>query len=116
MGGTCAADNVDSSLLVHSFQRGLSNLAGSPRWSRFSIWEARYGARVHTREQACLFLRRVGCREKTLHPQSERGKCLSGEVNMYATISGCTLGCVCVCVCVFVFVGGQRELHFPTGD
>ncbi|MEQ2295303.1 hypothetical protein AMECASPLE_012667 [Ameca splendens] len=105
--GTCVVDNVDSSLLVHSFHRGLSNLVGSLRWNRFSIWEVRYGARVHMCKQVCLFLGRVGG-EKTLHPQSERGKCLSGEVSMSATIS--------VCVSVYVFVGGQRELHFPTGD
>lgn len=88
--GTCFADNVDSFLLVHSFHRSLSDPASLPRWNSFGIWKVRYGACACAR--ACLlFLRRDGCREKTLHPQSERDKCLSGKVSMSATV------CVCLC-------------------
>lgn len=102
--GTCFADNVDSFLLVHSFHRSLSDPASLPRWNSFGIWKVRYGACACAR--ACLlFLRRDGCREKTLHPQSERDKCLSGKVSMSAT--------VCVCLC-----GHMRERErvvFPHG-
>lgn len=86
--GTCSVDNVDSSVLVHSFHRGLSGPAGSPRWNSCGIWKVWYGA--CTCAQACLlFLRRDGCREKTLHPQSER------ETSVCMERWACLPMCVC---------------------
>lgn len=41
---------------------------------------------VRAHGHVCCFVRRDGCRDKTLQPQSERDKCLSGKVSMSATV------------------------------
>lgn len=63
---------------------------------------------VRAHVQACsLLLGRVGSARKTLHPRSERDKCLSGKVSMSDG------------VCVFVWACERKresELRFLTGD
>ena len=97
--GTCFTDNVDSSLLVHSFSPGLIRPAGAPRRNSGVIWK------VRTERVCLLFLRRNGCREKTPLPQSERDKSLSGKVSGSAGL--------CVCVCVGTRERERERLAFP---
>lgn len=93
-GGTCVADNVDSSLLVHSFHKCLSDLSGFPPPEPLLHLEGVIRGACTSALQLVV-LRRGSSREKSLHPQSMRGKRLSGKVSLSAA------RCVCWC--------GQRE-------
>lgn len=89
-----------STVFTQPYPTPLACLAGA----LVGIWKVRYGACARTRARL-LSLRRERCREKTLHPQSERDKCLSAKVNMSATM--------------WAYEAGEEregELRFPMGD
>ena len=93
--GAYFADNVDSSLLVHSFHRGLSNPAGSPLWNSCGIWKVRYGARACARGHVCCFSGGPFVERKLYtHRVRETSVCLERWA--------CLPLCVCLC-------GHERE-------
>lgn len=99
-GGTCVADNVDSSLLVHGFHKRLSDLSGFPPPELVSASGRCDTGRVHQRSPARCSQERRQQRELLTPTEHERQASVwKGEL-------------VFCFVCVFVRVGKER-VAFP---